>query len=109
MECRLRKLTYMTPVTLDFTIWRNGVPERPEKGVPIGNMPIMVRSARCNLHPQHIEQGRVLHPNNSDEDRKLLRSCLIQQGEDPLTLVVISSSTVPNVYSYRWKILPQTE
>ena len=47
-------------------------------------MPIMVRSARCNLHPQHIEQGRVLHPNNSDEDRKLLRSCLIQKGEDPL-------------------------
>ena len=84
MECRLRKLTYMTPVTLDFTIWRNGVPGAPEKGVPIGNMPIMVRSARCNLHPQHIEQGRVLHPNTSDEDRKLLRSRLIQQGEDPL-------------------------
>ena len=74
----------MTPVTLDFTIWRNGVPGAPEKGVPIGNMPIMVRSARCNLHPQHIEQGRVLHPNTSDEDRKLLRSRLIQQGEDPL-------------------------
>lgn len=25
MECRLRKLTYMSPVTIDFQIFRNGV------------------------------------------------------------------------------------
>ena len=35
MECRLRKLTYMSPVRMDFTIYRNGVPGQPEKGVQV--------------------------------------------------------------------------
>ena len=44
MECRLRKLTYMSPVTIDFQISRNGVPSPVEAGVQVGSMPIMVRS-----------------------------------------------------------------
>ena len=71
MECRLRKLTYMSPVKMDFTIYRGGVPTQPEKGVQVGNMPIMVRSRRCNLHSNHIAGDRVLHPTTSEEDRKL--------------------------------------
>ena len=65
MECRLRKLTYMSPVTIDFTIKRNGVPSPTESGVAVGNMPIMVRSERCNLHPKHIAGDRVLTPTTS--------------------------------------------
>ena len=68
MECRLRKLTYMSPVTIDFQIERNGVPSPKEEAVQVGSLPIMVRSKRCNLHPGHIAGDRHLHPTTSAED-----------------------------------------
>ena len=84
MECRLRKLTYFAPVTMDFTIYRNGVPGNPEKGVQVGNMPIMVRSKRCNLHPNHIAGDRMLSPTTSKDDMGAWHALLRQRGEDPL-------------------------
>ena len=84
MECRLRKLTYMSPVTIDFTIKRNGVPSPTESGVAVGNMPIMVRSERCNLHPKHIAGDRVLTPTTSAEDKTTWHELLQKKGEDPL-------------------------
>ena len=65
MECRLRKLTYMSPVFLDFTIHRDDhfdasgelIPIFEER-VQVGNLPIMVRSRRCNMHPSHIDLKR---------------------------------------------------
>ena len=84
MQCRLRKLTYMSPVTMDFTIKRNGVPSPTEKGVQVGSMPIMVRSERCNLHPKHIAGDRVLNPTTSDEDKETWFELLRKKGEDPL-------------------------
>ena len=84
MECRLRKLTYMSPVTIDFTIKRNGVPSPTEAGVSVGSMPIMVRSERCNLHPKHIAGDRVLTPTTSAEDKGTWHDLLRKKGEDPL-------------------------
>ncbi|MBT6972930.1 MAG: DNA-directed RNA polymerase subunit B, partial [Euryarchaeota archaeon] len=84
MECRLRKLTYMSPVTIDFTIYRNGVPNNPEKGVQVGSLPIMTRSARCNLHPNHLVNDRVLNPAHSEEDMKITHDMWRKKGEDPL-------------------------
>ena len=84
MECRLRKLTYISPVQVDFTIYRNGVPSPPEKSVTVGNLPIMVRSRRCNLHPNHLAGDRVLNPNVSEEDRKMAFKLWRRNGEDPL-------------------------
>jgi DNA-directed RNA polymerase subunit B len=84
MECRLRKLTYMSPVQVDFTIYRNGVPSPPEKGVTVGNLPIMVRSRRCNLHPNHLAGDRVLNPNVSEDDRDMAYDLWRKNGEDPL-------------------------
>ncbi|MEC8265876.1 MAG: DNA-directed RNA polymerase subunit B'', partial [Candidatus Thermoplasmatota archaeon] len=84
MECRLRKLTYFSPVTIDFTIYRNGVPGNPEKAVQVGNMPIMVRSKRCNLHPNHIAGDRVLAPTTSHDDMDAWHGLLRTKGEDPL-------------------------
>ena len=84
MECRLRKLTYMSPVKLDFTIYKDGVPQPMEKGVQVGSMPIMVRSNRCNLNPAHIAGDKLLQPGSSDEDRKLWERLLVERGEDPL-------------------------
>jgi len=84
MECRLRKLTYMSPVTIDFTIYRNGIPQNPEKGVQVGSLPIMTRSARCNLHPNHLVKDGVLNPSHSEEDRKIAHDLWRKRGEDPL-------------------------
>ena len=84
MECRLRKLTYMSPVTIDFTIYRDGVPSPTEKGVQVGSMPIMVRSQRCNLHPNHVADDRVLHPTTSRDDEETWHKLLKRNGEDPL-------------------------
>ncbi|DAC31574.1 MAG TPA: DNA-directed RNA polymerase subunit B'', partial [Candidatus Poseidoniaceae archaeon] len=84
MECRLRKLTYMSPVTIDFQIVRNGIPSPKEEGVQVGSMPIMVRSKRCNLHPAHIAGDRQLYPTTSAEDSDLWKELLKRKGEDPL-------------------------
>ena len=84
MECRLRKLTYMSPVMIDFTIYRNGIPQNPEKGVQVGSLPIMTRSARCNLHPNHLVKDGVLNPSHSEEDRKIAHDLWRKRGEDPL-------------------------
>ncbi|MBK70831.1 MAG: DNA-directed RNA polymerase subunit B [Euryarchaeota archaeon] len=84
MECRLRKLTYMSPVTIDFQIVRNGIPSPKEEGVQVGSMPIMVRSKRCNLHPAHIAGDRQLYPTTSNEDSDLWKELLKTKGEDPL-------------------------
>ena len=65
MECRLRKLTYQSPVTIDFTIYRNGVASFPEDGVQVGAIPIMVRSRRCHLHPATLLMvARSSHPSH---------------------------------------------
>ena len=73
MECRLRKLTYFAPIYLDFRIYRDDLTPSPgselghmdEKNVHIGNLPIMVRSARCNLHANNIDSNRKLSPDTS--------------------------------------------
>ena len=80
MECRLRKLTYQSPVSIDFTIYRNGVASFPEEGVQVGSIPIMVRSQRCHLHPSHIADGRTLEPSKSSEDSALLAELLRSRG-----------------------------
>ncbi len=92
LECRLRKLTYFSPVYLDFKIFRDDLPPGPgadlgfqeEKSVHIGNLPIMVRSARCNLHPNHVDENRRLSPETSAEDSQRNTQLLRKFGEDPV-------------------------
>jgi DNA-directed RNA polymerase subunit B len=90
MECRLRKLTYFSPVYLDFKIIDEDEPTPLiEERVHIGNLPIMVRSAQCNLHANHIshlcgDADRKLSPHTSTEDADRLKQLLRRAGEDPL-------------------------
>ena len=90
MECRLRKLTYFSPVYLDFKIIDEDEPTPLiEERVHIGNMPIMVRSAQCNLHANHFshlcgDADRKLSPHTSTEDADRLKELLRRAGEDPL-------------------------
>ena len=76
MEARLRDLTYAAPVFLEFTIIENGIDKEPEK-VKIGDLPIMVKSKRCNLHPEMI--GQDLNLSREQYNQKLQK-----MGEDPL-------------------------
>tara|TARA_B100000925_G_scaffold291896_2_gene282271 strand:- start:860 stop:4546 length:3687 start_codon:yes stop_codon:yes gene_type:complete len=89
VQCRLRKLTYMSPLKLDFTIFRDDKPTPDEElEVHIGNLPIMVRSEICNLHPKNIGtadgQSGKLNLETSDEDRNRYHRLLEKYGEDPL-------------------------
>ena len=93
LECRIRKLTYFSPVYMDFRIYRDDIPSASpdgdlgyieEEGVHIGNLPIMVRSARCNVHADHIDENRKLSPQTSAEDAEHLTQLLRKAGEDPL-------------------------
>ena len=92
MECRLRKLTYFSPVYLDFKIFRDDLPPSPgtemgfqeETSVHIGNLPIMVRSGRCNLNHNHVDENRRLSPDTSAEDYDRYTQLLRKSGEDPL-------------------------
>ncbi|MAB36128.1 MAG: DNA-directed RNA polymerase subunit B, partial [Euryarchaeota archaeon] len=92
MECRLRKLTYFSPVYLDFKIFRDDLPPSPgnemgfqeETSVHIGNLPIMTRSARCNLNHNHVDENRRLSPDSSEEDSERYTQLLRKSGEDPL-------------------------
>ena len=93
LECRIRKLTYFSPVYMDFRIYRDDIPPSSpegdlgyieEDGVHIGNLPIMVRSARCNVHADHIDENRKLSPQTSVEDAEHLTQLLRKAGEDPL-------------------------
>ena len=48
-ECRLRDMTYSAPITVDVEYTR-GNQRVIRKGLPIGRMPIMLRSSNCILH-----------------------------------------------------------
>ena len=96
LECRIRKLTYFSPIYMDFVIYRDDIPPEPgqthgsieESSVHIGNLPIMVRSARCNLHPDHIagtqDSPRKLSPYTSADDAEYHETLLRKFGEDPM-------------------------
>ena len=92
VECRLRKLTYQSPILMDCVIYKDGVALPAEKRITIGNMPIMVRSERCNVHPRHVfksanvgtKENVILEPQKTQEDSERYNELLKKAGEDPL-------------------------
>lgn len=81
MEARLRNLTYMAPIELTFTIIENGIEREPEK-VHIGNLPVMVKSKKCNLDDNNIDN---MFKMKSDEElaKMDMDQRLSELGEDP--------------------------
>ena len=76
MEARLRNLNYQAAIYLECTVVENGVDKEPEK-VHIGNLPVMVKSKKCNIHQDNIDSEVEL---SREEHKKKL----IELGEDPL-------------------------
>ncbi len=75
MEARLRNLNYQAPIELEFTVIENGVEHEPER-VSIGALPIMVKSKKCTLYKDNLEDEGEL----TDEEYKRR---LVDMGEDP--------------------------
>jgi DNA-directed RNA polymerase subunit B len=74
MEARLRNLNYSSPIWLEFTLIEDGIEREPEK-VHIGDLPVMVKSKKCNLHKDNIETDR--EPTLEELDK-----FLVGMGED---------------------------
>ncbi|KAI9673312.1 MAG: DNA-directed RNA polymerase III core subunit ret1 [Trizodia sp. TS-e1964] len=66
-ECRLRDMTYASPIFVDIEYTR-GKQVVTRKGIPIGRMPLMLRSSKCVL------------ANKRDEDLALLNECPLDPG-----------------------------
>ncbi|HSV42565.1 MAG TPA: DNA-directed RNA polymerase subunit B'', partial [Methanomassiliicoccales archaeon] len=76
MEARLRNLNYLAPVFLEFTVIEDGIEKEPER-VHIGDLPIMVKSKKCTLFKEHLEDEREM---SHEEYRRVLQ----EKGEDPM-------------------------
>jgi len=76
MEARLRNLNYLSPIYLDFTIIEDGLEKEPER-VHIGDLPIMVKSRKCNIHRERLEEDYEL-------DDEKYGAELMKKGEDPM-------------------------
>jgi len=74
MEARLRNLNYSAPINLEFTVIEDGL-ERESERVHIGDLPVMVKSKKCNLHKDNIEAER----EPTDEE---VAKYLVTMGED---------------------------
>lgn len=58
-DCRLRDMTYAAPITVDIEYTR-GQQRVIRNGLPIGRMPIMLRSSKCVLYNKnHDELAKV--------------------------------------------------
>ncbi|KAI9782210.1 MAG: DNA-directed RNA polymerase III core subunit ret1 [Geoglossum umbratile] len=66
-ECRLRDMTYAAPVFVDIEYIRGKQVVR-RRGIPIGRLPIMLRSSKCVL------------TNKSDSDMAVLNECPLDPG-----------------------------
>ena len=64
LETRLRDLAYSAPIHLEMTVEENGIARETQKH-HVGDIPIMVRSAKC-------------------ETSKMAEKQMIEKGEDPL-------------------------
>ena len=74
MEARLRNLNYSAPIMLEFTILEDGIEREPEK-VHIGDLPVMIKSKKCNLHKDNIDIDREPSPEDVEK-------YLVEMGED---------------------------
>lgn len=59
-ECRLRDATYAAPILVNIAYWR-GVREVRRKGIPIGRIPMMLRSSKCILSSKSEKEMALVH------------------------------------------------
>ncbi|QKX60724.1 uncharacterized protein TRUGW13939_07870 [Talaromyces rugulosus] len=60
-ECRLRDATYAAPIYVDLLYTRGGDNRVRRTGVPIGRMPVMLRSSKCVLSKKPAAEMHYLN------------------------------------------------
>ncbi len=80
MDARLRNLSYQAPIHLEFAITINGI-ERDVQQVNIGNLPIMIKSKKCNLYKDNIDA--MFHETPEDIAKMTYEGKVITLKEDP--------------------------
>lgn len=80
MEARLRNLNYMSRIEVKFDTYVDGVLQQDSEDnwITIGEMPMMVKSAGCNLNREVMERN-LERPLTNDE----YTEALIREKEDP--------------------------
>ena len=78
MEARLRDLTYEAPIELEFIPVINDVEYEPET-VRIGELPVMIKSEKCNIYRKIIEERKGHQLSKEEYVQELQKS-----QEDPL-------------------------
>jgi DNA-directed RNA polymerase subunit B len=76
MEARLRNLNYLAPINLKFTIIEDGI-EKETENVHIGDLPIMVKSNKCNIFRENLERDYELSEEQYNTE-------LMNNNEDPM-------------------------
>ena len=76
MEARLRNLNYLASIYLEFTIIEDGIEKEPET-VHIGDLPIMVKSQKCNICKENLEKDYELTAEQYSTE-------LMKKSEDPM-------------------------
>jgi DNA-directed RNA polymerase III subunit RPC2 len=66
-ECRLRDMTYSAPIMVSIKYTR-GKQMVQRKGIPIGRMPVMLRSSKCVL------------TDKSDDEMSIMNECPLDPG-----------------------------
>ncbi|HDM08577.1 MAG TPA: DNA-directed RNA polymerase subunit B'', partial [Candidatus Omnitrophica bacterium] len=80
MEARLRDLTYEAPVFVEFTPVIDGkIRDDLTEEVKIGYLPIMIKSLKCNISREAMEEEAGRKLNDEEYEKKL-----IEYQEDPL-------------------------
>ncbi|XP_062500970.1 DNA-directed RNA polymerase III subunit RPC2-like isoform X2 [Corticium candelabrum] len=90
--CRLRDMTYSAPITVDIEYTR-GTQRIVRKALPIGRMPIMLRSCKCVLTGKsHAEMAKLnecpLDPGGYFVIRGVERVALIQEQMSKNRMIV---------------------
>jgi len=85
-EARLRDLYYSAEIEMKMSVIKEGIEEEPE-WVPIGRIPIMIGSKKCNIHPDNIdstvEEVLNIDINSVEYEKKKYEEKVKMLGEDP--------------------------
>ncbi len=93
MEARLRNLNYMSPVYVHFEIYIDGKKkEMPEedKWIRVGDLPMMVKSAGCNLNRQVMQRHKEREMSDAEYRQEIIK-CM-EDPEEPGGYFIIAGS-----------------
>jgi DNA-directed RNA polymerase III subunit RPC2 len=94
-DCRLRDMTYAAPITVDIEYTR-GQQRVIRNGLPIGRMPIMLRSSKCVLHGRdHAALAKV---NECPYDPG---GYFVTRGQEKVILIQVGCPFIRHIFNIR--------